>query len=99
MEAMAMGVPVIASDWRGINTIIDQGINGYLVPPHDIAGFCSAIEETLSEGKIGLMRRAARRTFVERFLISRFIKDIRLAFASLMEPAVEKQKVGDELPS
>ena len=79
-----MGVPVIASDWRGINTIIDQGINGYLVQPHDINGFCSAIEKTLSEGKIQAMRRAARQTFVDKFLISRFNKDIRSAFGTLM---------------
>jgi glycosyltransferase involved in cell wall biosynthesis len=83
MEAMAMGVPVIASDWRGINTIIDQGINGYLVQPREIAAFCSAIEKTLSEGRIDAMRRAARQTFLEKFLISRFIKDIRIAFGTL----------------
>jgi glycosyltransferase involved in cell wall biosynthesis len=84
MEAMAMGVPVIASDWRGINTIIEQGINGYLVQPRDITGFCLAVEKILSEGRINAMRQTARRTFCEKFMISRFIEDIRIAFASLI---------------
>jgi glycosyltransferase involved in cell wall biosynthesis len=83
MEAMAMGVPVIASDWRGISTIIEHGVNGYLVPPRDIRAFCVAIEKALSEGRIDSMRLAARKSFLEKFLISTFIRDIQIAFSSL----------------
>ena len=57
MEALAVGVPAVAYDWRGINTIIDQGVNGYLVPLRDVDAFCRAIEQILTGGKIDDMRR------------------------------------------
>lgn len=35
MESMAAGVPVIASDGGGTPEILEDGINGYIVTPHD----------------------------------------------------------------
>lgn len=35
VEAMMCGIPVIATDDRGHRTVIDDGINGYLVPQDD----------------------------------------------------------------
>lgn len=32
IEAMASGLPVVASDWNGYKALVDEGINGYLVP-------------------------------------------------------------------
>ena len=83
MEALALGVPAVAYDWRGINTIIDQGVNGYLVPPRDVNAFCQAIEQILTAGKIDDMRLAARRIFLERFTLDRHIEALLLAFQSV----------------
>jgi glycosyltransferase involved in cell wall biosynthesis len=83
MEALAVGVPVVASDWRGINTIIDQGVNGYLVPPRDVEAFCRAIEAILTGGKIDSMRTAARRIYLERFTLERHVGALMNAFESL----------------
>ncbi|MZQ83546.1 DUF1957 domain-containing protein [Paenibacillus sp. 5J-6] len=35
LEAMASGTPLIVSDTGGLSDIVDQGINGYKVPPSD----------------------------------------------------------------
>lgn len=43
MEAMACGLPIIASKVRGNYDLIDQGNGGYLVPPMDVDGFVKAI--------------------------------------------------------
>jgi glycosyltransferase involved in cell wall biosynthesis len=83
MEALAVDVPVVAYDWGGINTIIDQGINGYSVPVHDKEAFCRAIERILTEGNIDRMRVAARRIFLERFTLDKHIAALRQAFRSL----------------
>ena len=64
MEALALGLPVVAYDWRGICTIIDQGVNGYLVRSRDVDAFCQAIEKILTDGNIHSMRSAARRIFL-----------------------------------
>jgi glycosyltransferase involved in cell wall biosynthesis len=83
MEALALGVPVVASDWRAINTIVDHAVSGYLVPPRQPAAFYQAIETILTGGQIDRMREAARRIFLERFTIDRHIDALRLAFKSL----------------
>ena len=85
MEALALGVPVVAYDWRGINTIIDQGLNGYVVPTRDVYAFCRAIEKILTDGNIDSMRTAARRIFLERFTLDRHVEALRLAFLSVDE--------------
>lgn len=49
LQALAMGVPVVASDVGGIPSIIRHGETGRLVPPQDAASLASAIRETLEQ--------------------------------------------------
>lgn len=49
LQALAMGVPVVASDVGGIPSIIKHGETGRLVPPHDAAALAVAIRETLEQ--------------------------------------------------
>ena len=50
MEAMACGLPIIASRVRGNYDLIDQGKGGYLVAPMDVDGFVKAIHK-ITENK------------------------------------------------
>lgn len=43
MEACAIGLPIIASDIPGCRETVDEGINGYLVPPRDPNALAEAI--------------------------------------------------------
>ncbi len=43
VEAMAMGLPVVASSVGGISEILEDGRSGILVAPHDIHGIKSAL--------------------------------------------------------
>ncbi len=50
VEAMACGVPVIAYDLGGPGELIEDGFNGFLVKPNDIAGLIKATK-SISEIK------------------------------------------------
>jgi len=47
LEAMALGVPVVATDVSGSRELVKTGVTGRLVPPHDPDHLAEAILETL----------------------------------------------------
>jgi len=49
IEGMATGKPVIATNLPGVRTVIDNGINGFLVPPKDVTSLTEKIEEVLED--------------------------------------------------
>jgi colanic acid/amylovoran biosynthesis glycosyltransferase len=48
MEAMAAGLPVISTPLAGIPEMIENGVNGLLVPEHDPEAICAAIEQLIA---------------------------------------------------
>lgn len=49
IEAMACGVPVVAYDNRGHRTIIQDGVNGYIVPNGDVVAMSATVNNILSD--------------------------------------------------
>ncbi|MGH2672279.1 MAG: glycosyltransferase family 4 protein [Actinomycetota bacterium] len=49
VEALAAGVPVVASDIPGYREVIRAGVDGLLLPPSDAAALASAIRRVLVE--------------------------------------------------
>lgn len=49
IEAMARGVPVVASDLGGVPQWLDDGQTGYRVPPKDAAAIAAAVERLISD--------------------------------------------------
>jgi colanic acid/amylovoran biosynthesis glycosyltransferase len=45
LEAMASGLPVIATHHSGIPELVQDRISGRLVPERDVASLCEAIED------------------------------------------------------
>lgn len=68
MEAMAMGLPVVATRVKGIPELVADGESGYLVPPADSKGLAERIEYLLQDGELrGRMGMVGRAIIQDRF--------------------------------
>jgi colanic acid/amylovoran biosynthesis glycosyltransferase len=83
LEAMARGIPVISTRLSGIPEIIEDGVDGLLVPPNDSAALARAIASLAADDLLAeTIRQAGRSTVTTRFRIERTVDDfIRLALA------------------
>jgi glycosyltransferase involved in cell wall biosynthesis len=59
LEALASGVPVIATRAGGQTDVVRPGNNGWLVPPSDPGAMAAALREA-STTDLGALRRNAR---------------------------------------
>ncbi|MDY6896697.1 MAG: glycosyltransferase [Cyanobacteriota bacterium] len=66
MEAMAAAVPVVATQIAGISELVEDGINGYLVPPGDSHLLTVRIEQLLKDCELRAKFGTAGRTKVEK---------------------------------
>lgn len=88
LEAMDLGVPLIASDVGGLREILTNDVDAVLVPPGDPVSLASAIERVA--GDAGLRERLrlnARRTVTERFgaaaMVDQYLDLYRIAAQGL----------------
>ena len=85
LEAMACGVPVVASDVTGNRDAIEDGVTGLLVPPQRVSGFAQLTARLLANG--GMRREvgaAARERVATRFTEDRFLRGITDLYESLV---------------
>lgn len=63
IEAMACGIPVVASDVGGLKFTVIPGETGWLVPPKEVEGFATAIKRVLADPVMGqkMSRQASLR--------------------------------------
>jgi glycogen synthase len=66
MEAMAAGVPVVATQIAGVSELVEDGVNGYLVPPGDAVSLAQNIEKLLTNYKLRAAFGTAGRAKVEK---------------------------------
>jgi glycosyltransferase involved in cell wall biosynthesis len=87
MEALAMGLPAIASNTMGIPELIEDGVTGLLVPAGrpDLLGH--AIERLARDRSLGRrLGESGRRKVIEEFNLDHGIDELRDAFTDLLAP-------------
>lgn len=72
LEAMALGVPVVASDDGGNPDLVTSGATGLLVPTRDVRGWAAAFERLLGDSRwAGGLAAAARALVRQQYTIER----------------------------
>jgi glycosyltransferase involved in cell wall biosynthesis len=96
LEAMACGLPVVSTRWRGIPSVVEDGETGFLVETHDPEAVadrlaCLAQNVELREQ----MGHAGRQRFERDFTISQHLERMRNVF---LEVADSANRVVHEMP-
>jgi glycosyltransferase involved in cell wall biosynthesis len=90
LEAMASGVPVVASTVSGIPEVITNGVNGRLVPPRRPDLLADTLTELLNDGTQRARLAAAAERFVgEECSWARVILPLYKLLSDALAPAVE----------
>ena len=85
LEAMAAGIPVVASDVGGLKEVIDDGVTGFLVPPRDTSRLADRIAQLAIYPSLrARMGDAARAHVIEHFNLERESHAIRTAYEKLL---------------
>ena len=81
IEAMAMGVPVVATPVTGIPELVEDGVTGLLVPERDPSALARAIERLLGNEYLAQrLAAAARRRIEESFDLQQNVAQLRRLF-------------------
>jgi glycosyltransferase involved in cell wall biosynthesis len=76
LEALAAGLPIVATDVGGNREMIDEGQNGFLVPPEDPRALAAAIVRLLKDralaAKLGRAARERARSYSWRTIGDRY---------------------------
>ena len=76
IEAMALGVPVVAARGGGVPEIVTDAVDGLLVPPGDVAGTTHALERLLGDPAFQTsIVEAGSRTVRDKFSMERVFTD------------------------
>ncbi|MBL7962339.1 MAG: glycosyltransferase [Flavobacteriales bacterium] len=84
VEAMQYAKPVVSTRWRGIPSVVQDGVSGYLVEVRDSGALAERIsrlvKDPLARHQMG---SAGRRIFEERFTLKAFHRAMEEAIAAL----------------
>jgi glycosyltransferase involved in cell wall biosynthesis len=83
LEAMALSRPVVASNVGGIPEMIEDGVTGLLVPPHDARALGAAIVRLLRDHQLAdVLGRAGHDLVHERFCVEKMVAAIEAIYAT-----------------
>jgi phosphatidylinositol alpha-mannosyltransferase len=80
VEAMAAGLPVVASDTAGYDEVVTDGVDGLLVPPSDPAALAGAAGRVLDDPKLAARLAAAGRERATAFAWPTVLEQIEHAY-------------------
>lgn len=84
LEAMRAGLPIVASRWRGVQSAVTDGVNGFLVERRDISAFAEKLELMLCDAALRKrMGNAGRERFEKEFTKQAWLNRLARAFDSI----------------
>jgi len=87
LEAMAMERPLVGTRVGGVPEMIEEGRNGFLVPPREPEALSDALFRVVSDRDVArTMGRESRQLVRERFSVDRMVRDTEQLIDSFFPP-------------
>jgi len=95
LEAMAMGVPVVASDVGAIRDVVIDGVHGRLIAPRQSAAIADAIEKLAADRhRLARMGAACRARIVSAYSVERLVRDFDGLYSTLCADTPQRPRIG-----
>lgn len=83
LEAMQFSLPIVATRWRGIPSIITEGENGFLVEPKDAHALTDKLDKLITNEDLRLsIGQKGRHLFLSKFKLNVFHEQMEQLFVS-----------------
>ncbi|MCP5103496.1 MAG: glycosyltransferase family 4 protein [bacterium] len=84
LEAMQFSLPVAAARWRGVQSVVEDGVTGFLVPVKDSAAMADKIEVLIADPVLRTkMKEKSRDLYLKKYTIEKFQKNMENVFLSI----------------
>ena len=93
MEAMAMGLPVVATRVGGIPEVVEDGMTGCLVPPGDEAALAAALGRLVADPALAARLGAAGRARVQaQFTVEQMVRRVEHLYDELARRKIRRKR-------
>ena len=84
IEAMSFALPIVATRWRGIPSIVSDGETGFLVRPQNSGELADPLEQLIGDAPLRLrLGKAGRARFLQEFTTERHLEMMQDVFAAV----------------
>jgi glycosyltransferase involved in cell wall biosynthesis len=88
IEAMAHGLPVVASRWPGPMDVVCDGETGILCPVRDIRAYADALQRLMEDGELRQKTgRSAKEQYGMKYTRRQYEKSLRIVFQTICKEA------------
>jgi glycosyltransferase involved in cell wall biosynthesis len=85
LEAAAAGLPIVTTDTPGCREVVDDGVNGFLVPPRDTARLTEKLKELIQNPQLRAeFGKEGRKKAQREFTIDKVVDETMNVYRSLL---------------
>ena len=93
LEAMAAGLPVVATRVGGIPEVVEDGATGFLVPPGDVAAMHRILERLTGDPALAARLGAAGQAHVQaHFTVQQMVRQVERLYDQLAQRKIRAQR-------
>lgn len=92
IEALAAGLPVLATRWRGIPALVEHGANGLLVEPGDVEGLAAGLLDLARDASLrDRLGACSRARHAAEFTVAAHVARMRALLSAALDAARRPQ--------